>query len=66
MLSSLLLKMQEVDMIIGCPTEVKNNEYRVGLTPSMALDLVSDGHKVLIQKDGSILFQKEVKALISR
>ena len=41
-------------MIIGCPTEVKNNEYRVGLTPSMALDLVSDGHKVLIQKGAGI------------
>ena len=54
MLSSLLLKMQEVDMIIGCPTEVKNNAYRVGWTPSMALDLGSDGHKVLIQKGAGI------------
>ena len=41
-------------MIIGCPTEVKNNEYRVGLTPSMALDLITDGHKVLIQKGAGI------------
>jgi alanine dehydrogenase len=36
-------------MRIGVPTEIKDNEYRVGLTPSGALDLTSDGHEVLIQ-----------------
>lgn len=36
-------------MRIGVPTEIKNNEYRVGLTPAGASDLVADGHEVLVQ-----------------
>jgi alanine dehydrogenase len=36
-------------MRIGVPAEIKNNEYRVGMTPSGAQDLVSDGHTVFIQ-----------------
>ena len=37
-------------MRIGVPTEIKDNEYRVGMTPSGARDLSSDGHQVLVQK----------------
>jgi alanine dehydrogenase len=37
-------------MRIGVPTEIKDNEYRVGMTPSGAQDLASHGHDVLIQK----------------
>ncbi|HVG25269.1 MAG TPA: alanine dehydrogenase, partial [Thermoanaerobaculia bacterium] len=37
-------------MRIGVPTEIKNNEYRVGMTPAGARDLTSDGHQVYIQK----------------
>ena len=37
-------------MRIGVPTEIKDNEYRVGMTPSGAQDLVSHGHDVLIQQ----------------
>jgi len=43
-------------MRIGVPTEIKNNEYRVGMTPSGAQDLASDGHTVYVQSgagDGS-------------
>src|SRR5436305_6237871 len=43
-------------MRIGVPAEIKNNEYRVGMTPSGAQDLTSDGHTVYIQAgagDGS-------------
>jgi alanine dehydrogenase len=43
-------------MRIGVPTEIKNNEYRVGMTPSGAQDLTSDGHTVYVQSgagDGS-------------
>src|SRR2546430_3974954 len=36
-------------MRIGVPAEIKNNEYRVGMTPSGAQDLASDGHTVYIQ-----------------
>lgn len=38
-------------MIIGVPSEIKNNEARVGLTPAAAADYVVAGHRVLIQKD---------------
>ncbi|MEO9383515.1 alanine dehydrogenase [Chromobacterium phragmitis] len=36
-------------MLIGVPKEIKNHEYRVGLTPSGARELVANGHKVLVQ-----------------
>jgi alanine dehydrogenase len=37
-------------MIIGVPTEIKTNEYRVALVPAGAEALVAGGHTVLIQK----------------
>ncbi len=37
-------------MIIGVPKEIKNHEYRVGLTPSSAYELIKSGHSVLIEK----------------
>src|SRR5437762_1771456 len=37
-------------MRIGVPAEIKDNEYRVGMTPSGARDLAADGHHVLVQK----------------
>ena len=36
-------------MRIGVPKEIKNNEYRVGLTPKSVKTLVSNGHEVFIQ-----------------
>ena len=33
-------------MHIGCPKEIKPQEFRVGLTPSLAQDLVARGHTV--------------------
>lgn len=36
-------------MRIGIPAEVKNNEYRVALTPAGANALISAGHAVLLQ-----------------
>ena len=36
-------------MIIGVPKEIKNNENRVGMTPSGAAELVKRGHQVYIQ-----------------
>ncbi len=41
-------------MIIGVPSEIKNNENRVALTPSGALELIKRGHKVYVQKDAGI------------
>jgi len=36
-------------MLIGVPKEIKNHEYRVGLTPESVAELVADGHRVLVQ-----------------
>jgi len=36
-------------MRIGCPKEIKNHEYRVGLTPASARELTRRGHQVLMQ-----------------
>ena len=36
-------------MKIGCPTEIKPQEYRVGMTPDAAHEAIVHGHEVLIQ-----------------
>jgi alanine dehydrogenase len=36
-------------MLIGCPREIKNQEYRVGLTPESATELTRHGHAVWIE-----------------
>lgn len=36
-------------MLIGVPTEIKNHEYRVGLTPASVRELTHHGHTVLVQ-----------------
>ncbi|WP_103763523.1 MULTISPECIES: alanine dehydrogenase [Roseovarius] len=36
-------------MKIGCPTEIKPQEFRVGMTPNAAGEAVSHGHEVIIQ-----------------
>lgn len=36
-------------MRIGLPREIKNHEYRVGLTPVSVRELCSHGHEVLVQ-----------------
>ena len=37
-------------MIIGIPKEIKNNEFRVGLTPSLVSSLTRQGHTVLVEQ----------------
>ena len=41
-------------MKIGIPKEIKNNEFRVSLTPNGVKELVSNGHEVFIQKNAGI------------
>jgi alanine dehydrogenase len=41
-------------MRIGCPKEIKTREYRVGLTPESAAELVRAGHQVLIEKGAGL------------
>ena len=38
-------------MRIGSPKEIKNHEYRVGLTPESAKELVMQGHEVWIETE---------------
>jgi len=38
-------------MKIGIPKEIKNNEYRVGLTPSSASELITQGHHIFVQSN---------------
>lgn len=38
-------------MIIGVPKEIKNNEFRVALTPAGVNALTASGHSVLVAKD---------------
>lgn len=37
-------------MLVGIPKEIKNHEYRVGLTPASVRELVKHGNRVLIEK----------------
>ena len=37
-------------MQIGLPKEIKNHEYRVGLTPASVRELTAHGHRVLVQR----------------
>ena len=36
-------------MLVGVPREIKDNEFRVGLTPSAVRELVAHGHKVIAE-----------------
>jgi len=36
-------------MRVGVPKEIKNHEYRVGLTPSSVAELVAAGHELLVE-----------------
>ena len=41
-------------MKIGCPTEIKPQEFRVGMTPDAAREAVNHGHEVLIQSGAGV------------
>ncbi len=38
-------------MLVGVPKEIKNHEYRVGLAPASVMELTSNGHSVIVQKN---------------
>ena len=49
-------------MKVGCPTEIKTDEYRVALTPAGVRELVEHGHEVVIQAgagEGSAIADEE-------
>jgi len=39
-------------MLIGVPKEIKVHEYRVGLTPESAAELIHAGQEVLVETGG--------------
>jgi alanine dehydrogenase len=41
-------------MLVGVPKEIKNHEYRVGLTPESVSELSSRGHNVIIEANAGI------------
>ena len=56
-------------MIIGLPKEIKDNEYRVGLTPAGVKTLSDYGHTVLVETkagDGSGISDEEYSAWAAR
>jgi alanine dehydrogenase len=49
-------------MIVGIPKEIKNNESRVGMTPTGVYELVKNGHTVFVQStagEGSGFFDSD-------
>ena len=52
-------------MRVGIPTEIKNNEYRVAITPAGVSELVRRGHNVVVQAgagEGSAIHDDDFKA----
>ena len=41
-------------MLIGVPKEIKNHEYRIGMTPASVRELVQNGHDVVVEKNGGM------------
>ena len=41
-------------MKIGCPTEIKPQEFRVGVTPNAAKEAVGHGHEVIVQSGAGL------------
>jgi alanine dehydrogenase len=52
-------------MKVGIPTEIKDDEYRVAITPAGVRELVEHGHEVLVQRgagEGSAISDAEYEA----
>jgi alanine dehydrogenase len=39
---------------VGIPTEIKNHEYRVAITPAGVHELVTSGHEAFVQRDAGV------------
>lgn len=38
-----------IDMLLGVPKEIKNHEYRVGMTPASVREVIARGHEVIVE-----------------
>lgn len=45
-------------MLVGVPKEIKNHEYRVGLTPEAAREYVTLGHQVVVESGAGLGISK--------
>ena len=45
-------------MLVGVPKEIKNHEYRVGLTPESAREYVAAGHSVIVETGAGLGISK--------
>jgi len=59
-------------MLIGVPKEIKNNEYRVGITPAGVRELKADGHQLMVESNAGaaigltdLLYQQAGAEIIS-
>ncbi|MGO9420966.1 alanine dehydrogenase [Roseiarcus sp.] len=41
-------------MLVGVPKEIKDNEYRVGMTPAAVAELVHHGHRAIVEKGAGV------------
>ena len=41
-------------MLVGIPKETKDNEFRVGMTPAAAAELVHHGHSVIVERNAGV------------
>jgi alanine dehydrogenase len=40
---------EDLPMLVGVPKEIKNHEYRVGLTPTSVNEMIRHGHNVMVE-----------------
>ena len=50
-------------MIIGVPKEIKLQEHRIGLTPESTKTLTSKGHEVLVEGNGVLKLDLQMKTM---
>ncbi|MYS42765.1 alanine dehydrogenase, partial [Streptomyces sp. SID5998] len=43
-----------IDVKVGIPREVKNNEFRVAITPAGVHELVRNGHQVVVERNAGV------------
>ena len=41
-------------MIVGVPKEIKNNEFRVSMTPAGVHQFITSGHEVIVESSAGI------------
>jgi alanine dehydrogenase len=65
----LYIRDQGAPVRVGIPTEIKNNEYRVAITPAGVAELVHRGHEVIVQSgagEGSAIHDPDFTAAGAR